>query len=246
VEKKLHGIPVLCKGLVQNFRCKSVMRNVLAKTQLLPLVIFLQMALTSAQGRAAEPAYEFGGGVVGSFYDKKTFTSAAGNAEAGFATGIGASAWIGHHMYPRLSGEIRYDMLRNDMTLEGGGAKATFGGDSHAIHYDLHFHLSEIGSKFRPFVLAGGGVKMFRGTGQERSFQPLSQIAVLTHTTELAGLITFGVGVKVQLTDRILLRVEFRDNLTRFPKKVIAPNRGSGGDGWLNNFAPTAGVSVLF
>jgi hypothetical protein len=149
-------------------------------------------------------------------------------------------------MYPKLSGEIRYDFLRNDMKLEGSGAKATFGGDSHAIHYDVHFHFTDSQSRVRPFVLAGGGVKMFRGTGTERAFQPLSQIAVLTHTTELAGLITFGVGVKMQLTEKVLLRLEFRDNMTRFPKKVIAPNRGSGGDGWVQNFAPTAGVSVLF
>ena len=222
------------------------MRNAFVNLQLLPLLILLPVALTWTQGRAAEPRYEFGGGVVGSFYDKKTFTSTAGNADAGFDKGIGASVWIGHHMYPKISGEIRYDLLRNDLMLEGSAAKATFGGDSHAIHYDLHFHLTEIGSKIRPFVLAGGGVKMFRGTGQERAFQPLSQIAVLTRATELAGLVTFGAGVKVQLTDRILLRLEFRDNLTRFPKKIITPNRGSGGNGWLNNFAPTAGVSVLF
>ncbi|MFN0106680.1 MAG: hypothetical protein ACKV2U_31870 [Bryobacteraceae bacterium] len=216
------------------------MRNSLAKIILLPILTLSPIA------HSAEPRYEFGGGVVGSFYDKKTFTSPGGNADAGFDKGFGASMWLGHHMYPKISGEIRYDFLRNDMTLEGSGAKASFGGESHAIHYDLHFHLTEIGSRVRPFILAGGGVKMFRGTGQERSFQPLSQIAVLTRTTELTGLATFGIGVKMQLTDRVLLRLEFRNNLTRFPKKVIAPNRGSGADGWLNNFAPTAGLSVLF
>jgi hypothetical protein len=210
------------------------------------ILLLLPTSHLWAQGRITEPSYEFGGGIVGSFYDKKTFTSTGGNAEAGFDIAMGASAWVGHHMYPKLSGEIRYDFAHNGMTLKGAGAKASFGGDSHAVHYDIHFHLNEIGSKFRPFFLAGGGVKMFRGTGQEHSFQPLSQIAVLTKTTELTGLVTFGAGVKMQLTDRILLRLEFRDNLTRFPKKVIAPNRGSGGDGWLNNFAPTAGVSVLF
>ena len=222
------------------------MRNSFVNLQLLQHLILLPVALTWTQGRAAEPRYEFGGGVVGSFYDKKTFTSTAGNADGGFDEGVGASVWVGHHMYAKLSGEIRYDLLRNDLMLESAGAKATFGGDSHAIHYDLHFHLTEIGSKVRPFVLAGGGVKMFRGTGQGRAFQPLSQIAVLTRATELGGLVTFGGGVKVQLTDRILLRLEFRDNLTRFPKKIITPNRGGGGDGWLNNFAPTAGASVLF
>jgi hypothetical protein len=149
-------------------------------------------------------------------------------------------------MYPKISGEIRYDFLRNDMKLEGSGSKATFGSDSHAVHYDGLFHFTDTTSKVRPFVLAGGGMKLFRGTGAERAFQPLSQIAVLTHTTELTGLLTFGVGLKMQLSDRVSLRLEFRDNLTRFPKKLIAPNRGTGGEGWLNNFAPTGGVSLLF
>lgn len=222
------------------------MRNKLAQSILFQILLSLSIPCSWAQGRAAEPRYEFGGGVVGSFHDKKTFTSPVGNADAGFATGLGASVWMGHHMYPKVSGEIRYDFLKNDLKLDGSGGKATFGADSHAIHYDLHFHFAEVGAKFRPFVLAGGGVKMFRGTGEERAFQALSQIAVLTKATELAGLVTFGAGVKIQLTDKVLVRLEFRDNLTRFPKKVIAPNRGTGGDGWLNNFAPTAGVSVLF
>lgn len=222
------------------------MRKVFLNIQLLLLLVLVSAAASWTQVRGAEPRYEIGGGVVGSYYDKKAFTSSVGNADAGFDMGWGASVWIGHHMYPKLSGEIRYDMVRNDLTLDGAAAKASFGGDSHAVHYDLHFHMTSLGSKVRPFFLAGGGVKMFRGTGTERAFQPLSEIAVLTHTTELTGLVSFGVGVKMQLSDRVLLRLEFRDNLTRFPKKVIAPNRGKGGDGWINNFMPTAGLSVLF
>jgi len=221
------------------------MWNVSSKNVFLPLLILFP-TLALAQGGSAGPRYEVGAGVVGSFYDKKTFTSTGGTADGGFDTGLGASGWLGHHMYPKLSGEIRYDYLRNKMMIEGLSAKATFGGESHAIHYDINYHFTEHGSKFRPFVLVGGGVKMFRGTGEERAFQPLSQIAVLTKTTEIAGLITFGVGVKVQLTDSVLLRLEFRDNFTKFPKKVIAPNRATGGDGWIHNFAPTAGVSFLF
>lgn len=222
------------------------MQKVFRNIQILLIHVLLPTALSWAQGRPSEPRYEVGGGVVGSFYDKKTFTSASGNADAGFDRGLGASIWVGHHMYPKLSGEIRYDLVQNDMTLKGGGARASFGGDSQAVHYDLHLHMTSIGSKVRPFILAGGGVKVFRGTGVERAFQSLSDIAVLTRTTELTGLLTFGVGVKLQLSDRVLLRLDFRDNLTRFPKKVIAPNRGKGGDGWINNFVPTAGISVLF
>ena len=222
------------------------MRNVNVRYMNCSLMLLTTAAVLSAQTADTEPKFEFGGGVVGSFYDKKALTSTSGNADAGFDPGFGASGWIGHHMYPKVSGELRYDYLRNDMILKGSAASASFGAESHAVHYDVHYHFAEKGAKVRPFVLAGGGVKVYRGTGQERAFQALSQIAVLTKTSEAAGLLTFGVGVKVQLNERCLLRLEFRDNLTRFPKKVIAPNRGSGASGWVNNFAPTAGLSLLF
>lgn len=206
----------------------------------------LALAMNAGAQSFGGGRYEIGAGVVGSFYDKKTLTAASGNVAAGFDNGFGASVWLGHHMYPKVSGEIRYDLLRNDAMLDGSGVKATFGGESHSVHYDLHFHFNSRENKVRPFAIVGAGVRMFRGTGAERAFQPLSQAAVLTRTTETAGLLTFGFGVKMQLSDRFALRVDFRDNLTRFPKKIIAPNRAAGADGWLHNFAPSAGVSLLF
>ncbi len=208
--------------------------------------MLIPVAQLKGQGRAGEPKFEAGAGVVGSFYDKRTLTSAGGSADAGFAKGYGASFWLGNNMYSKISGEIRYDLLWNDLSLQGAGGKASFGSSSHAFHYDLHFHLADTTSKVRPFIIAGGGAKMYRGTGQERAFQPLSNIAVLTKANELAALLTFGIGVKVKLTDRVTLRVDFRDNVTRFPKKLIAPNKSTGGDGWINNFAPSAGLSLLF
>lgn len=213
---------------------------------ILPALTIAASGVVVAQSIGSEPRYEFGAGVVGSFYTSKTFASPAGNASGGFDNGYGASAWLGHHMYSKVSGEIRYDYLRNDLQLEGSAATVNFGAESHAVHYDLHVHLTPIGSRVRPYLLAGGGVKQYRGTGEERAFQPLSQIAVLTHTTELTPLVTFGAGLKMQLGDQVSLRLEFRDNFTRFPKKLITPNRASGGDGWIHNFAPTLGLSVLF
>lgn len=208
--------------------------------------LLISAAVAASQVAMAQPKFELGAGVAGSFYDKKSLTAPSGSVNAGFERGWGASMWIGHNMYPKISGEIRYDMLRNDLMLEGNGTKATFDGDSHAIHYDLHFHLSDRDQRVRPYVIVGGGMKYYRGTGSPRAFQPLSQAAVLTNANEFAGLLTFGFGVKVQLTDNVGLRVDIRDNLTRFPKKVITPNRATGADGWVNNFVPTAGVSLLF
>lgn len=220
----------------------SSMRNALYKAILFSILTVYSTDALHAQGAR----YELGGGVVGSFYDKKTLSGTGGNVDAGFEPGYGASLWLGHYMYTKVSGEIRYDYLRNDMKLEGAGNKTTFGAESHALHYDIHIHLSNTQARIRPYIIGGGGVKVFRGTGEERAFQPLSQFAVLTKTSEMTALVTVGVGIKMNLADRVLLRLEFRDNLTPFPKKLITPNRATGGSGWINNFAPSAGVSVLF
>ena len=45
-----------------------------------------------------------------------------------------------------------------------GGSETAFGGDAHAIHYDLLWHFSTHRPTVRPFVAAGAGVKLFRGT----------------------------------------------------------------------------------
>lgn len=222
------------------------MRIVSGKALLPTLLAFFVPVLAYAQSGSATPKFEFGGGIVGSFYDDKTLSGPGGSAKAGFENGLGASVWLGQHMYSKVSGEIRYDYLRNDLMLDGSGSKVTFGGESHAIHYDLHFHFTDRRARTRPYILAGGGIKQYRGTGQERAFQPLSQIAVLTKTTQVTPMVTVGIGVKFAVGDRILVRLEFRDNLTRFPQEVITPNRSSGASGWVNNFAPTAGLSLAF
>lgn len=42
------------------------------------------------------------------------------------------------------------------------------------------------------------------------------------------------------------MRLEFRNNMTPFPKKLIAATRSTGGDGWTNNLLPMVGISLLF
>ena len=55
-------------------------------------------------------------------------------------------------------------------------------------------------SGIRPYVAIGGGMKHYRGTGEEQPFQPLSNIAILTKTNDTKGMVSVGGGVKVQLT----------------------------------------------
>jgi Outer membrane protein beta-barrel domain len=204
------------------------------------------LAQTRAKRKTAEPRYEFGGGVSGSFYTAKDISNTNGSVKAGFKPGIGASMWLGNDMYELISGELRYDYTRQDMKLDGSGGKPVLGSHSHAVHYDIHFHFAERNAKIRPYVLAGGGVKMYQGTGNTASIQPMMNIAVLTATSDLKPMFTFGAGVKVKLNERFMLRFEFRDNISAFPKKLITPVRAEGGDGLVHNFLPTGGISLVF
>ena len=87
---------------------------------------------------------------------------------------------------------------------------------------------------------------MFTGTGKEQEFQPLSNVALLTKTSEVKPLVSVGGGVKFSLSPAVQLRLEAHDFLTPFPKSVIAPAPGSTIGGWLQDFVVMAGLSFTF
>jgi hypothetical protein len=190
--------------------------------------------------------YEFGVAGGGSFYQSHTVTNPKGDASAGFENGWAASVAVGNNMYSHVGGEIRYTYLHNNAKLTSGSTKAAFGADAHAIHYDFLIHATPVGSTIRPYVAAGGGIKFYRGTGTEVPFQPLSNIALLTKTTEVQGMLSVGAGVKVALTNRMIFRVDVHDYITPFPNKVITPALNSKASGWFNNIVATAGISFAF
>ena len=223
--------------------CTIPTLTITALAVLLPVSALAQKPQSSEGG---EPKFEFGVGVMGSFYDSKSFTGPGGSAKGGFESGLGGSIWLGQNMYRRIGGELRYDLALNDMKLDGGNTKVTFGSKTHAFHYDVHFHLTDRGGKDRPYALFGAGVKVYEGNGVERAFQPLQTVAVLSQGSQITPLITFGGGVKFQLTNKVNMRLEFRNNMTPFPKKLIAATRSTGGDGWTNNLLPMVGISLLF
>jgi hypothetical protein len=167
----------------------------------------------------------------------------------GFLNGVpvqGAGVLIGQDRYSRWSGEIRYLFEQRDLRITSGGTTARFSGQAHALHYDLVFHTRPRTGRVRPYVAIGGGIKIFRGTGAETAYRPLMEYVYLTRTQELKPMLTAGGGVKFQLGRRMTLRGDFRDQVTPFPRKVIAPAPGMALDGWLHDFVPTVGVSWRF
>jgi hypothetical protein len=187
------------------------------------------------------------GGVGGfAFPWNRTVTNATGSAKAGFENGAAVGAIAGQNLYSYIGGEMRYTYRFGNLKVSSGGNKATFAAQTHAIHYDLLFYGAPRKARVRPFLAAGGGIKVFRGTGQEHAYQPLSDFALLTKTQEVKGMISVGGGVKAELAPNILMRAEFRDFITPFPKQVITPSPGAKLSGWLHDFVPMVGLTYTF
>jgi hypothetical protein len=168
------------------------------------------------------------------------------SGEAGFERGWAAGALLGNQMNKWVGGEARYTFQKQDLRVSSGSVKATRSGQSHAIHYDVLVHALKREATVRPFVAAGAGVKWFRGRGEERRFQELSNLVVLTRTNEAQALVSVGGGVKVALSRHSLIRFDFRDYLTPIPTNLLATPPGSRLHGWLNDFVFLVGISAAF
>jgi hypothetical protein len=190
--------------------------------------------------------WELGGLAGGGFYSNATVTSPAGSGDVGFKSGPAFGAYLGQNMYRYLGGELRYEMRPADLKLTSGGTETTFAGQAHAIHYDFLIHATAAGSRVRPYISAGGGVKIYRGTGKETATQPLSRLALLTKTNEVKGLGSVGGGVKVKVSRGLLFRLEVRDFITPFPRQVIAPAPGAKISGLLHDIVFLGGIALTF
>lgn len=190
--------------------------------------------------------WELGGSAgYGVFHDVPV-TAGSLSGSAGFESGVAFGALFGNQISRWVGGEARYTFRQDDLQVSSGSTKATMTGQSHAIHYDVLVHLTPKESGIRPFLAAGAGVKFYRGTGEEAPYQPLSSLVVLTHTREAQPLISVGGGVKIPMSKRMLLRLDFRDYLTPLPTSVLAPPPNSKISGWMNDLVFLVGVSTVF
>jgi hypothetical protein len=212
---------------------KSLMKCALA----LPLAIFTPCVAQQ---------WEVGGALGYGFYRNQTVSTGTTEATAGFRPGFGFSIFGGEDLYRHIGGELRYTYRNSDLKLKSGSRDLSFAGDAHAIHYDFLFHASPKGSRIRPFLAAGGGVKIFRGTDSEAEFQPLSDLALFTRATEVKPLISVGAGIRFAISRNATLRMDIRDYISPFPKEVIVPVPPAQITGWLHNFMPMVGIGLMF
>lgn len=198
-------------------------------------------------GACMAQEWQIGGGAGAAIYTNATVTRGGEEADAGFKPGPAFSAFGIQNLYEHLGGELFYTFSFGDMKVSRGGAEATFAGQSHAFGYNLLFFTSRRDAAVRPYFLAGGGGKVYLGTGEERAeAPPNAQFAILTHTTQIVGLADFGAGVSVRVGKNWRLRFDVRDYLTPVPKEVIAPAPGAKISDWIHAITPTVSFSYAF
>ena len=195
---------------------------------------------------AAQQQWEIGGALGYGIYKNQKVSSDTVEGTAGFRHGLAFSINGGQDLYRYIGGEIRYTYRANDLKLNSEGTNVRFSGEAHAIHYDLLLNTAPKGSRIRPFVALGGGVKVFRGTDRESEFQPLNRLALLTRTHQVKPLISLGAGVRIALSRNAILRLDIRDYITPFPDEVIVPVPPTRLNGWLHDFVPMIGVGFVF
>ena len=202
----------------------------------------LLLAISSAAAQLREIGILGGGGVSNGL----PVFGAPISASAGLRSGPAIGVLVGQDLYSHWSGEIRYQFEPREFHIASGGATAGFSGQAHALHYDLVYQRRGRNQRIRPYAAAGGGVKVFRGTGQETAYRPLMEDAYLTRTQQIQPMLTAGGGVKILAGDRMTLRIDIRDEVTRFPDRIVAAAPGRKIEGWLHDVVPCVGLSWRF
>ena len=208
--------------------------------------IRLLIPLTALSCLLSAQSWEVGASGGYGVYRNASVTSGTQSGSAGFNSGIAFGGVLGNEMNRYVGGEVRYTFRGGDLKVSAGSTKATAAAQSHAVHYDVLIHATKMESPIRPFLAAGAGVKWYRGTGTEPVFQPLSNLVVLTHTSEAQPLISIGGGIKFRIAEHALFRLDARDYATPIPSDLLAAPSGSKITGWMHDFVFLIGISSVF
>jgi hypothetical protein len=203
-------------------------------------------ALVLFAAAAAAQGWEIGAAMGSGDYRSATITAPAGAAQAGVGNAIAPSVVVCDDMYEHVSGEFRYLYQGGEPFLSLGSVKGQMTGRSHTFVYDALVHLRGRDSRFRPFFAIGAGVKGYMAPGPVPSPEPLPKVGLLLANNEwkLAG--SVGGGIKVKVHEHIVLRFDFRDYITQFPKKQITPASGATASGLLQQLTPMGGIGFVF
>ena len=190
--------------------------------------------------------YEVGADAGYGFYRNGTIISAGESATAGIRNRFAAGITLGYDFSNYVSGEFDYLYHDGHPFLQAPGVKVDIQGNSQAVTGEVLFHFKPRDHRWRPFVAGGAGAKDYVIAGPEPFPQPIPQIASLTANDVWKVVFSVGGGMKYRLRKHVLLRAEFRDYLTTFPRQQIVPAPHNTARGIFEQFTPLFGVSYTF
>jgi opacity protein-like surface antigen len=190
--------------------------------------------------------YQIGADIGYGFYRNGTIYSATETAQVGIRNRFAAGIDLGYEFSDYVSGQFSYLYHDGHPFLEAPGVKADIQGQSQALTVEALFHFKKRDRRFRPFVAGGAGGKGYIIAGPEPFPQPLPQVASLTTNDVWKVVFSAGGGATFAPRRHMLLRVEFRDYLTTFPRQQIVPAPHNTARGIFEQFTPLVGVSYTF
>jgi opacity protein-like surface antigen len=197
-------------------------------------------------GAAFAQRYEIGAEIGYGIYRDGTIFSGSEAAQAGIRNRFAAGILIGEDFSEYVSGEYRYLYHDGHPFLQAPGVNTDIQGQSHTLTAEMLFHFKKREHRWRPFLAGGAGGKEYVIAGPAPSPQPIPQIASLTTNDVWKAVFGVGGGVKFRVVPHMLLRVEFRDYLTTFPRQQIVPAPNNTARGIFQQFTPLFGVSYTF
>ncbi|MFN7997573.1 MAG: outer membrane beta-barrel protein [Bryobacteraceae bacterium] len=190
--------------------------------------------------------YEVGANVGYGFYRNGSIYSATGTAQAGIRNRFAAGLDFGYSLSDYVSAQLCYLYHDGHPFLQAPGVKTDIQGQSHALTGEVLFHLKPRRARLRPFIAGGAGAKEYVVAGPEPFPQPIPAIASLTTNDVWKVVLTAGGGAEYRLRPHVLVRCEFRDYITTFPRQQIVPAPHNTARGIFEQFTPLFGVSYTF
>jgi opacity protein-like surface antigen len=190
--------------------------------------------------------YELGATVGYGVYNNGTIFSDTQTVQAGIRNRFAAGINIGEDVSDYMSGEFQYLYHDGHPFLQGAGVKTDIQGQSDALTMNALFYFKKRQYRWRPFVEGGAGGKEYIIAGPAPFPQPIPQVASLTTNDVWKVVFVAGAGVKLRLLPHMLLRAEFRDYMTTFPRQQIVPAPHNTARGVFQQFTPLFGVSYTF
>ena len=194
----------------------------------------------------AQQQYEIGADAGYGIYRDGSIYSASGSVQAGIRNRFAAGVFLTDEFSQYVSAEFDYLDHDGHPFLQAPGVKTDIQGNSDALTMGLLFHFKPRDHRWRPFLQGGTGAKEYVIAGPAPFPQPIPQIVSLTTNDVWKVVFDIGGGIEFRLIPHMLLRAEFRDYLTTFPRQEIVPAPHNTARGIFEQFTPLFGVSYEF